>query len=75
MLLGGLRICLFGTGNSLLFYHRRVTWFALYDSLLVFDASEKREFYTGSYPPNCWRGIFTLVPIPRGTLNWLKEPS
>ena len=21
-------------------------------------------FYSGSYPPNCWRGIFTLVPTP-----------
>jgi hypothetical protein len=31
-------------------------------------------FYSGSYPPNCWRGIFTLVPILRETLNWPKDP-
>jgi len=43
------------------------------------EDNEKARFYSGSYPPNCWRGIFTLVPIPRETtpreaLNCLKEP-
>ena len=30
-------------------------------------------FYSGSYPPNCWRGIFTLVPIPKTELATQKE--
>jgi len=24
--------------------------------------TQELQFYSGSYPPNCWRGIFTLVP-------------
>jgi hypothetical protein len=36
---------------------------------------QKQGFYSGLYPPNCWRGFFTLVPIPRETLSCLKEPS
>jgi hypothetical protein len=30
------------------------------------------QLYSGSYPPNCWRGIFTLVPTP--TDVWLHSP-
>jgi len=29
---------------------------------LVCDPKGEHGFYSGSYPPNCWRGIFTLVP-------------
>jgi hypothetical protein len=57
-------------------------WSTLKRKVVFFDShedNEKARFYSGSYPPNCWRGIFTLVPIPRETtpreaLNCLKEP-
>jgi len=29
-------------------------------------------FYSGSYPPNCWRGILHLCRHQGETLNWLK---
>jgi hypothetical protein len=30
-------------------------------------------FYSGSYPPNCWRGIFTLVPNTKRDTELAKK--
>ena len=40
-----------------------------------FDDSHSRsgEFYCGSYPPNCWRGIFTLVPNTKRDTELVKR--
>jgi len=38
------------------------------DELPQKSHDQQGGFYSGSYPPNCWRGIFTLVPnTKRGT--------
>ena len=31
------------------------------------------QFYSGSYPPNCWRGIFTLVPNTKRDTELAKK--
>ena len=35
--------------------------------------TQELQFYSGSYPPNCWKGIFTLVPNTKRDTELAKK--